>query len=293
MAAVAALAVLLGVDAAALDARIDRFEVDLHPGAGTTWLVVGLDSRADLPAGATAEQFGTTDEVPGSRADVVLLLHETADGTRVLSVPRDVVVWTRSAASRLALTWLDGPQVTVDALCQLGIPTDHVVAVDLAGFAAVVDAVGGLDVDVPAPVRDTYTGLRVDQPGSHHLDGTAALAMVRSRHPEEWADGQWVPAPVDPDGRATAAGTVLTALMDAGHRAAVRPWTLQALAWSGTGAVSVDSGTSLADLAGLAGTDIGPVEVLPVSAPKGDMLPRFPTDETRQALADAGLSCQG
>jgi LCP family protein required for cell wall assembly len=289
---VAVLAVLLGVDAALLDRRIDRFDVDLHHGVGTTWLVVGLDSRAELPTGATAEQFGTTDDVPGSRADVVLVLHETADGMRMLSVPRDVVVRTRSAASRLALTWLDGPQATVDALCRLGIPTDHVVAVDLAGFASVVDAVGGLDVDVPAPVRDTYTGLRVDQAGSHHLDGIAALAMVRSRHPEERVDGQWVPAPVNPDGRATAAGTVLSALMDASHRGAVRPWTLQHLAWSGTGAVSVDAGTSIADLARLAGTDIGPVEVLPVSAPKGDLIPRFPTDRTAQALADAGLSCE-
>jgi LCP family protein required for cell wall assembly len=288
---VAVLAVLLGVDALLLDRRIDRFDVALHPGAGTTWLVVGLDSRAELPTGATAEQFGTTDQVPGSRADVVLVLHETADGMRVLSVPRDVVVRTETA-SRLALTWLDGPQATVDALCRLGIPTDHVVAVDLAGFASVVDAVGGLDVDVPAPVRDTYTGLRVDRAGSHHLDGTAALAMVRSRHPEERVDGKWVPAPVDPDGRATAAGTVLTALMDAGHRAAVRPWTLQHLAWTGAGAVSVDAGTSIADLAGLAGTDIGPVEVLPVSAPRGDLIPRFPTDRTAQALADAGLSCE-
>ena len=57
--------------------------------------------------------------------------------------------------------------------------------VDLAGFAAVVDAAGGLDVDVPPPVRDTDTGLRIDEAGAHHVDGATALAMVRSRHPEE------------------------------------------------------------------------------------------------------------
>ena len=289
----AVLVGLVGADAALIGSRIDRWDVDLPGGPDTTWVLVGLDSRADLPTGATAEQFGTTEDVPGSRADVVLVLHETADGVRALSIPRDVLVRSNAGAGRLALTWLDGPQATVDALCNLGIPADHLVTVDLAGFAAVVDAAGGLDVDVPAPVRDTYTGLRIDEGGAHHVDGATALAMVRSRHPEEKVDGRWMPAPVDPDGRASTAGRVLSALMDAGHRAAVRPWTLQHLAWSGSGAVSVDSGTSIADLAGLAATDIGPVEVLPARDPLGDTIARLPTEQTRQALADAGLSCRG
>jgi LCP family protein required for cell wall assembly len=292
VAVVAVLVVLIGVDACLIGARVDRFDVDLHAGEGTTWVLVGLDSRTDLPAGASAAQFGTSEDVPGSRADVVLVLHRTADGLTALSIPRDLVVRTGSSISRLALTWLDGPQTTVDALCRLGVPTDHVVAVDLAGFAAVVDSLGGLDVDVPAPVRDQYSGLLVEHAGAHHVDGTTALAMVRSRHPEKRSGGRWVAAPVDPDGRATTAGTVLTALAGAGRHAAVHPWRLPRVAWAGAGAVSVDAGTSLADLATLARTDIGPVEVLPVSAPLGDTIARVPTDATGQALADAGLSCQ-
>jgi LCP family protein required for cell wall assembly len=290
---VAALVVLLGIDAAVLDSRIDRFDVDLPDGPGDTWVLVGLDSRADLPAGATAKQFGTTEDVPGSRADVVLVLHETADGPEVLSVPRDVVVRTDVGAGRLALTWLDGPQATVDALCNLGIPTDHLVALDIAGFASMVDALGGLDLEVPAAVRDPYSGLLLERPGAQHVDGTTALAMVRSRHPEERVDGRWVPAPVDPDGRAETAGTVLSALADAGDRAILRPWRLQRAAWTGSDAVSVDDGTSLADLAGLATAATGPVKVLPVGDPVGDRIVRLPTDETKQAVADAGLSCQG
>lgn len=293
LAGLAALAVLLGVDAALVDARIDRFEVDLHAGDGATWVVVGLDSRAQLPAGATAEEFGTAEDVPGSRADVVLVLHETASGMRALSVPRDVMVRVGRSVNRLALTWLDGPQATLDALCDLGIPADHLVSVDLAGFASVVDAAGGLDVEVPAAVRDRVAGLLLERAGEHHVDGSTALAMVRSRHPEEVVDGRWVPADVDPDGRAATAGAVLSAIAEAGDRATTRPWRLQRLAWAGAGAVSVDAQTSLADLAALARTDIGPVDVLPVSDPVGETIARVATDSTDEAVAAAGLSCQG
>jgi hypothetical protein len=166
------------------------------------------------------------------------------------------------------------------------------VTVDLAGFASVVDAAGGLDVEVPAAVRDRVAGLLLERAGQHHVDGATALAMVRSRHPEHVVDGRWVPAPVDVDGRAAMAGAVLSALAEAGDRAVVRPWRLQQLAWAGAGAVSVDDGTSLTALADLARTDIGEVEVLPVSAPVGRTLARVTTDATDRALADAGLSCQ-
>ena len=285
------LALLLGADLTVLTHRIDRFDVDLPAGTGSTWVVLGLDSRADLPAGASASDFGTSDLVPGSRADVVLVLRETDQGLRVLSVPRDVAVRTGGRPDRLALTWLDGPQTTVDALCTLGIPTDHLVTVDLAGFAAVVDAAGGLTVDVPAPVRDPAAGLLLDTAGRQHVDGATALAMVRSRHPESLVDGAWTPAPVDPDGRATAAGTVLSALASAARSTAWRPWRAQHVAWTASGALTVDSGTSSRELAALATEHVGPVEVLPVGPPRGGTVVRSATPETASAVEAAGLSC--
>lgn len=73
---------------------------------------------------------------------------------------------------------------------------------DLAGFADVVDAVGGVEVDVPEPVRDRAAGLEILRPGRQTVDGLTALALVRSRHPEHLVDGVWTPAPPDPEGRA-------------------------------------------------------------------------------------------
>jgi LCP family protein required for cell wall assembly len=286
------LAVLLVVvDGAVLAGRVDRVALSPTTGPGTTWVLVGLDSRADLPAGASTDQFGSPDDVPGARADVVLVVHSDGTGTTVLSVPRDVLTSAGGTAGRLALSWLAGPQATIDGLCGLGIPTDHLVSVDLAGFAAVVDAAGGLDVDVPAPVRDPAAGLELDTAGHQRVDGRTALALVRSRHPEHRVDGRWVPAPVDPDGRASAAGQVVDALMRQVHGAIRRPWRLQRVAWAATDALIVDDGTSPWDLGTLARTDLGPVTVLPVGNPVGTGLLRLPTDATRAAVAAAGMSC--
>jgi LCP family protein required for cell wall assembly len=281
------------VDAALVTGRIERLVVDLPRGPGETWVLVGEDSRAHLPADASAAEFGSVDDVPGSRADVVLVVHVDGPRTTVVSVPRDVVVPQADGPGRLALTWQDGPQATVDALCALGIAADHLLAIDLAGFAAVVDAAGGLRVDVPAPVRDPLAGLELRSAGPQHVDGATALAMVRSRSPEELVDGAWVPAPVDPDGRAAASGAVLSALTTAVTASLPRPWRLQRLAWAASGAMAVDTGTSARELGSLLGREPVDPRVLPVGDPVGGTLARFPTDATREALTTAGMSCAG
>jgi LCP family protein required for cell wall assembly len=281
----------LAIDAAVVTGRIDRLSVELPDGPGETWVLVGEDSRAQLPAGQSAAAFGTPEEVPGSRADVVLVVHSSGDRTTVLSIPRDVVAARAHVPGPLALSWLDGPQSTVDALCGLGVAADHLVAIDLAGFAAVVDSVGGLDLDVRAPVRDPAAGLHLDTAGHRHVDGATALALVRSRHPEHLVDGRWTPAPEDADGRAAAAADVLSALAESAQGSLWRPWRLQALAWTGSAALSVDEGTSSAALLTLLRSDLGRLRVLPVGDPVNGTLARFPTDETAEALDAAGMSC--
>jgi LCP family protein required for cell wall assembly len=290
-----ALVVVLVVDGCLVVARLDEVAVDLagSPGDadGRTWVLVGLDSRAHLPKGASPDNFGSVENVPGSRADVVVVVHQTDAGTTAFSVPRDLLVDAGGFLDRLALTWMAGPQTTVHALCDLGIPTDHLVTVDLGGFTSIVDAAGGLDVDVPEAVRDRLSGLELTRTGRQHVGGATALALVRSRHPEHLVDGQWVTAPVDPDGRASAAGAVLSALLAEVRGARLRPWRLQGVAWAASGAVAVDPGTSFADLTSLAEADVGPLRVLPAGDPIDDTIVRPPTDATSAAVRAAGLSC--
>jgi hypothetical protein len=186
---------------------------------------------------------------------------------------------------------LHGPQGLSDALCSLGIPTNHLLTIDLAGFAALVDAVGGLDVDVPEAVRDQYSGLLLRRAGRQHVDGITALALVRSRHPEHLVAGRWVPAKVDPDGRASTAGVVLSALDSAVTGAVTRPWRLQQVAWAASGALAVDRSTSVADLLSLDRMHVGAVRVLPAGDPVGISIARPVTAATTAAVAAAGMSC--
>jgi LCP family protein required for cell wall assembly len=69
-----------------------------------------------------------------------------------------------------------------------GVQIDGIIAVDLYGFTDLVDAVGGVWIDVPARVHDprypTQDGTRIEidiEPGCQKLDGTLALAYARSR----------------------------------------------------------------------------------------------------------------
>lgn len=69
------------------------------------------------------------------------------------------------------------------------IPIHHTVMVDFAAFEQVIDAIGGVDVDVPATIDDTeypgpnytYETFHIDA-GRQHLDGKTALKYARTRH---------------------------------------------------------------------------------------------------------------
>lgn len=78
-------------------------------------------------------------------------------------------------------------QATIGAL--LGVEIDHYALVDLGGFVDVIDAVGGVTLEVPertviriSPAKDGGAWRTFDIPsGQQHLDGEAALAYARNR----------------------------------------------------------------------------------------------------------------
>lgn len=144
------------------------------PGTGAlTILLVGLDSRSEeTPPGVTAG--GASAE-----SDVVMLAQVAPDrksGT-VISIPRDSWVPVPGrGADRIATAYASGgPSLliqTVEGITDLRI--DHFAVIDFAGFRSMVDAVGGIDVDVAAPVAGFARG-------RHHMDGAQALGYVRDR----------------------------------------------------------------------------------------------------------------
>ena len=62
---------------------------------------------------------------------------------------------------------------------------DFTVTVDLDGFAALVNAIGGVDFEVPISMNydDPYQDLHIHfSAGMQHLSGAEALKVVRFRH---------------------------------------------------------------------------------------------------------------
>jgi anionic cell wall polymer biosynthesis LytR-Cps2A-Psr (LCP) family protein len=73
-----------------------------------------------------------------------------------------------------------------------GIEVDHFARIDFSGFADIINALGGVDVCVDNPVRDAKAQLDLPA-GCTHVNGDQALAWVRTRHTEEYVDGEWRP----------------------------------------------------------------------------------------------------
>lgn len=87
-----------------------------------------------------------------------------------------------------------GPKLSEQTVSELlGIPIDYYVAVNMDGFKKVIDALGGVDINVDKRMYyyDPYDEGEVDndglidlQPGQQHMDGNTALQYVRFRHDE-------------------------------------------------------------------------------------------------------------
>ncbi|WP_194291581.1 LCP family protein [Cumulibacter manganitolerans] len=294
----AAVAIVLALcaDVAVVAGRIDTWPVTL-PRADDgvdTWVIVGSDSRTHLPTDADPAHYGTPAQVGGERADLVVIVTVRGDRARAVSVPRDLLVSDDGYPVRLALTLQNGPQHLVDALCTtLGVPADHLVGLHFDGFVSIVDAVGGVDVRIPHPLRDELSGLDLPTAGPQTLDGAAALALVRSRSAERLIDGVWQPAGSGADDRASWGAVVLDALLKKIDEDRYDPAALQRIGWAASGALRTDGGTGLLDLAGLAVRRPSVTELphgAPAApAPPGAALPLPPDERTTAALVGLGL----
>ncbi|MFV2039770.1 MAG: LCP family protein, partial [Acidimicrobiales bacterium] len=154
-------------------------------GGFTNYLIVGVDSRdgAD-PTLDTAAQIGLG--VAGSRSDTMVVLHTGDDGNRLVSLPRDLWVaidgGPQQAKLNAATASQNGPAALIRTVqSELRIPIHHYLEVDIAGFLSVVDALGGITLDFPAPTCDPKSGLDVRETGAVALSPEQALAYVRSR----------------------------------------------------------------------------------------------------------------
>ncbi len=159
----------------------DGYSYNTVKGPGKNILLLGSDTRS----GSEAAQ------VSGSRADSIMLAHIPADGKGVylVSIMRDT--WVNipgygAAKINAALNYggISLQVATVENL--LGIKIDHVAEIEFEGFKALVNSVGGVDVQVPFNFDINIWSFKQ---GVQHMDGGAALAFVRARY--QFADGDY------------------------------------------------------------------------------------------------------
>lgn len=159
----------------------DGYSYNTVKGPGKNILLLGSDTRS----GSEAAQ------VSGSRADSIMLAHIPADGKGVylVSIMRDT--WVNipgygAAKINAALNYggISLQVATVENL--LGIKIDHVAEIEFEGFKALVNSVGGVDVQVPFNFDINIWSFKQ---GMQHMDGGAALAFVRARY--QFADGDY------------------------------------------------------------------------------------------------------
>lgn len=176
---------------------VDAGMADGNPGESDIWegktglniLVLGVDTRAD-----GGDQ----------NADVIIIAHLDLVNHRLsgVSLPRDLQVEIPGVGEDKingsynygVLASPDDPVAgvakvrdTIESV--FGIPIDGYVLVDFSGFSDVVDAMGGITVDVPYEILDEeyptedygVTTIHFD-PGVQEMDGEEALVYVRTRH---------------------------------------------------------------------------------------------------------------
>ena len=177
------------------------------------YLVVGSDSRDGLDkSDPDYKAFVAGSEGTGPKhSDTIMIMRvdPTDDSVNLLSLPRDLWVpiaeTGESQRINTAYSSDDGPQRLIDTIQQdFGIPINHYIEVDFAGFKGVVDAIGGVPMYFDTPMRDGNSGLNITTAGCTTLDGTQAIGFARSRHLQyKDAKGKWQSDPTGDLGRIT------------------------------------------------------------------------------------------
>ena len=164
-----------------------------------TLLMIAKDYEAHNKEGLGANDYrvGFADAVRLARVDF-------RDGSvRMISLPRDMLVRIAGleeyniTRARLKMTYAYGYQYQTEGLGiglaatslekTFGISIDRGVAINFAAFVAIVDKMGGIEVDVPTAVGDFVSG-------TQHMDGTRALAyaQIRQQAGEDTSDASRV-----------------------------------------------------------------------------------------------------
>lgn len=168
------------------------------PSSALNYLLVGSDTREGL----TKEQskllrVGTTKAAAGARSDTMLLVHisKARDKATIISIPRDSLVMIPEHQSSIykertvaaaqgkinsAFAWGGAPLLIKTLENETGLRIDHYIEIGFAGFAGMVDSLGGIEICTKKDINDSKSHLVLNA-GVHTLDGIESLKYVRTR----------------------------------------------------------------------------------------------------------------
>jgi LCP family protein required for cell wall assembly len=184
------------------------------------FLIVGVDSRIGQNSDMGA---GDTEDAAGARSDTVMLVNIPANRKRVVAVsfPRDLAItpikcepWNAETGAYGPIYDEDtesygpdevytetklnsaysfgGPKCLVKEIQKLsGLSVNRFMAVDFAGFAKMVDAIGGVEVCSTTPLEDYELGTVLANAGRQTIDGHTALQYVRARQVTTETNGDY------------------------------------------------------------------------------------------------------
>ncbi|WP_406813598.1 LCP family protein [Mycobacterium sp. M23085] len=216
-------------------------------GRGTNWLIVGSDSRQGLSA-EQQRDLATGGDIGNGRTDTILLVHVPGVGsgtpTTMVSIPRDsyVPIPGHGKDKINAAFALGGAPLLIQTVERAtGLRLDHYAEIGFGGFAALVDALGGVTVCPKTAFDDPLAGIELPA-GCQTLNGRNALGYVRSRDTPR--------ADLD---RMVNQRQFVAALL---HRAAspavwLNPWRWYSVPRATADALTVDRGDHVWDLARL------------------------------------------
>ncbi|MBA0049461.1 LytR family transcriptional regulator [Streptomyces sp. AJS327] len=180
-----------------------RNEVDLsivqdrpESGDGTNYLIVGSDSREGMTK-EEKQELNAGGPKEGARTDSIMILHVGDNGNTMISLPRDswveIPAFTGSESgekypaqgkhTKINATYAqDGAPLLVRTVeHNTGLRIDHYAEIGFGGFAKIVDAVGGVEMNIPRDIKDEKSGADFKK-GTQTLDGKQALSFVRTRY---------------------------------------------------------------------------------------------------------------
>ena len=170
-------------------------------------LLLGSDTRSGANGDDSNTDSSTGDGVANSDTQMIAHISGDRQHVTVLSIPRDTMIDAPTCKSWDAATgtlseddypvsegdrWhinsaysVGGPQCSVRAVQDLtGLKIDRVIGIDFAGFKNMVDALGGISVNVCGPIIDAELGAVVAAGGVQNIQGEQALSLVRARKVE-------------------------------------------------------------------------------------------------------------